>query len=254
MLTGEPAPTQADLRFSLFGIPVRIHPFFWLAGLLLGPRSGGAQDVVSWMVAFLLGILCHELGHALVARSQGYAPRITLYGLGGMASYDRTMGFSTARNEGWRQIAISVAGPLAGFLLAAAAIALILVSGHRVDPDIGAPYGLMFHPVLFLDDPTSVFKLLRFADQLLFVTIVYGILNLLPVYPLDGGQIAREVFVILLGPDGIRQSLILSLIVAVFLAALGALKWHDYFIAILFGFLAYASFAALEAYSGRRPW
>ena len=88
------------------------------------------------------------------------------------------------------------------------------------------------------------------------MTIVYGILNLLPVYPLDGGQIARELFTMWFGPDGIRQSLILSLIVAVSLAAMDVLKWHSgyYFIAILFGFLAYSSYAALVAYSDRRPW
>ena len=90
------------------------------------------------MVAFLLGILCHELGHAAVMRVQGYSPWITLYGLGGMASYNRQSAFSTPRADGWRQVAISAAGPLAGFLLAAVIAALIMVSGHRVVCVVGA--------------------------------------------------------------------------------------------------------------------
>ena len=38
------------------------------------------------------------------------------------------------------------------------------------------------------------------------------------------------------------------------MAALSAAKWHEFFLAIFFGYLAYASFATLQAYSSRRPW
>ena len=80
------------------------------------------------MVAFFLGILCHEIGHALVMRSQGHSPWITLYGLGGMASYDHLRARPVAGAAEWRQIAISAAGPLAGFLLAAVTLALVWAS------------------------------------------------------------------------------------------------------------------------------
>ena len=66
MLIGEPPRTPYDLNFSLLGIPVRIHPFFWLAGLLLGPRQGGPPAILLWIAAVFLAILVHELGHALV--------------------------------------------------------------------------------------------------------------------------------------------------------------------------------------------
>ena len=38
MFLQEPSRTEGDLNFRLFGIPVRIHPFFWVIMLLLGPR------------------------------------------------------------------------------------------------------------------------------------------------------------------------------------------------------------------------
>jgi len=46
-------------------------------------------------------------------------------------------------------------------------------------------------------------------QQLLFINVLWGIVNLLPVYPLDGGQIAREVLVAVNPRAGIQQSLML---------------------------------------------
>ena len=43
--------------------------------------------------------------------------------------------------------------------------------------------------------------------------MIWGLLNLLPMYPLDGGQIAQQIFVLANPQDAIRQSLILSVIV-----------------------------------------
>jgi stage IV sporulation protein FB len=255
VLIGEPPRTQFDVNFRLLGIPVRIHPFFWLAALLLGPREGGAPVVLLWILAFFLGILCHEVGHALVMRGQGHLPWITLYGLGGMASSNRSGVGSGSNLDAWRQIFISAAGPLAGFILAAITMLVAKALGCVVVWIIGAPFGVMAHVInvnLFAIAQHSLWT--AFANNLLFVTIVYGILNLLPVYPLDGGQIAREVLVMLLGRDGVRQSLILSLFVSGFLAAAGILLWHDMFFAIFFGYLAFASYATLMAYSGRGPW
>ena len=253
MLLGEPTRTPYDLNFALFGIPIRVHPIFWLAGLLLGPRTGGAQQILIWMVAFFLGILCHELGHALVMRSQGCFSWITLYGLGGMASCDRSQRAGGGYPDAWRQILISAAGPLAGFLLAVVVLIVVRVAGHTVVWLVGAPYGLMAYAIdIFHLDQQPLW--LGFVNNLLFVTIVYGILNLLPVYPLDGGQIARELLTMIVGADGVRLSLFLSMIVAGCLAVYGGVKLHDPFIAIFFGYLAFSSFATLQSYSGNRPW
>jgi stage IV sporulation protein FB len=93
-----------------------------------------------------------------------------------------------------------------------------------------------------------------FLDYLLYVCLQWGLINLLPVYPLDGGQIARELF--MAGArDGLRQSMLFSALVAATVAALALLRLHDFWIALLFGYLAYGSFTAYQAASnGSRPW
>ena len=121
MLLQEPGRTQGDLNFSLLGIPVRINPWFWVTGILLGVNASDrdVSKLLIWVVALFISILWHELGHASVILAFGFRPWITLYGMGGLASYDpsrhRRLGGVTA-NE---QMMISFAGPGAGFLLAA---------------------------------------------------------------------------------------------------------------------------------------
>jgi stage IV sporulation protein FB len=71
MLIGEPPPTQADLHFRLFGIPVRVHPFFWVATLFLG-MAGKTADPVNtliWVAVVFVSILVHEFGHATIQLS-----------------------------------------------------------------------------------------------------------------------------------------------------------------------------------------
>jgi membrane-associated protease RseP (regulator of RpoE activity) len=238
MWLGEPSRTQFDLNFSLWRIPVRVHPLFWLAGLLLGPRRADPPAIMIWMAAFFIGILCHELGHALVMRAQGVFSWITLYALGGVTYSDQR------RPSGaWWQILILAAGPAAGFLLAAAVIGLIMASGHNIECVLGGPLGLRIRPA----DVIGNMRLSFFVDDLLFVTIAYGILNLLPVYPLDGGQIVRELFTLLFGRGGIHHSLMLSIIVAGSLAVAGAVIWQNLFLALFFAYFAYMSFVALTA-------
>ncbi|MGD0882088.1 MAG: hypothetical protein ABSB09_11025, partial [Acidimicrobiales bacterium] len=77
---------------------------------------------------------------------------------------------------------------------------------------------------------------------------------LLPIYPLDGGQIAREVLVQSHPREGIRASLCLSIAAAVAMAVIGLTQWHrDLFVVAMFGYLAYSSYMTLQAYNGRNP-
>jgi len=249
LLIGEPQRTQADLNFRLFGIPVRVHPFFWLIGVLLGPLQSGVREMLIWMVAFFVGILLHEFGHAWTMRAYGFRPWITLYGLGGMASYDHGLAFNSRGSAPARQILISAAGPGAGFVLAALVVAALMATGHSVEYAFGLPYGFIVRPAeLVFSLPATLF-----VDDLLFVTVVYGILNLMPIYPLDGGQISREICLSINPRDGIRQSLILSMVAAAGLALLAATA-SSWFVVFLFGYLAYSSFAAMQAYTARGPW
>ena len=82
-LLSDPGTTQYDLRFSVLGIPVRVHPTFWFIGLLLGSATPQLSLVAIWIGCLFLSILVHELGHALAARSFGWPPDIVLHGFGG---------------------------------------------------------------------------------------------------------------------------------------------------------------------------
>jgi stage IV sporulation protein FB len=238
MLLGEPAATQADLHFRVFGFPVRVHPFFWVVALLLGMGGREAEPVIAliWVAVVFVSILVHELGHAFVQRYYGGRPWITLYSFGGLASCDDCDRSPRA------QILISLAGPFAGFFLAGFLIS-ILIALQRFQG-----FELDWIPVLWT--PFESRQLEVALRMLMFVNIAWGVLNLLPIYPLDGGRIARELFTLGNPRAGVVQSLQLSAGAAV-LVAVYALTQQAIFMTIMFGFLAYGSFQTLQMYQNR---
>jgi stage IV sporulation protein FB len=254
VILGEPPRTQYDLHFFLAGVPVRIHPLFWVVSLVLGlhGRDTLPEEVLIWMLAMLVSILVHEMGHALAIRRFGWSPRIILYGLGGLAAYDSSESYSYSHNPNEEnpriKILIAGAGPLAGFLFAAVVIGLLWATKNPVYFLTGGPY--------FFDwkiEGLSSEKTYWLMHHLIFINIFWGLINLLPVYPLDGGQISRELFVSLNPYDGIVKSLWLSAITGgvVAVVALLRLGFKDgIFLMLMFGLLAYASYATLQAYRG----
>lgn len=251
MLLGEPARTQGDLNFTLLGIPIRIHPMFWLVAVVLGARSENARVLVIWVVALSVSILWHEMGHALVQRAYGCRPWITLYGMGGLASYQPGEFRRGHDSPTLRQVLISLAGPGAGFVLAAIVAGLVWVTGHEIVVEFGAPYGVMVVP----QELVGSVPLTRMIFDILFISVAWGLVNLMPVYPLDGGQVAREILVAANPREGIRQSLMLSIVTAIGLAVVGLLQWQSWFMALLFGYLAFTSYTTLRRYEGRvGPW
>lgn len=244
MLIGEPPRTQADLQFSLAGIPVRVHPLFWIMAVLLNIRAANFQSLAIWVVAVFVSVLLHEMGHALVMRFYGFYPSITLYGMGGLASYHP--GSYSARGRGHlAQILISAAGPLIGFLLAGLILLAIRLAGYRV------AFGVIDWIPMAGFERLNPPALDLFLKDLLAVSIYWGLLNLLPVLPLDGGQIARELLTAANPRDGLRQVLMVSIVVGGLLAVVALLRWEDMFLALLFGYMAYGNYMALQAYSGR---
>jgi hypothetical protein len=77
-------------------------------------------------------------------------------------------------------------------------------------------------------------------------------MNLLPVYPLDGGQISRELFLMGDAHGGMEKSLWLSVIVGGCAAVLGLLLLQSLLMALLFGSLAFSSYQILQQYGGGR--
>ena len=252
MILTEPPQTQYDLRFRIFGIPVRIHPYFWLASVLLGVtgRDTNPVNVVIWVGVVFISILIHELGHALVAWQYGWPPWITLYAFGGLASYRPT--YRDARS----QILISLAGPGAGFLFIALVMAIVHALGHDVrvsQTTLGStlPYWVFFEPFKSSNMDTMI-------KQLLFINIFWGLVNLLPIFPLDGGKIAQELMMQANPGDGLQKSLWLSVFTAAATAVDFGVILKDIFPVIFFGYLAYSSYNLLQQLHGRgghgRPW
>lgn len=261
MIFAEPPRTQYDLRFRLFGFPVRVSPYFWLIAVLLGVGFGRNQEVdlaqlLIWMGVMFVSIVVHELGHAFAQRHFGGHPWITLHGMGGLASC------SDEDRSPRSQILISLAGPAAGFAFALVVALLLRATGHAVGlfagRDMQHPGGSIgtLHLLPFFVGGVYWEELAnvgadKLVSSLFAINIGWGLINLLPIYPLDGGQVSREVLTLRNPRRGIVLSLQVSMFAAGAMAVVGLLAWHSLFTAILFGMLAYSSYQALQAYQSR---
>ena len=108
--------------------------------------------------------------------------------------------------------------------------------------------------------------------DLYYINLIWSLLNLLPIWPLDGGRMSREFFEWLLPQKGTSLALGISFVIAGLLA-INALSVHfakhalpvldqipyvnrmgSLYTALLFGLLAFGSFQMLQFESRRRPW
>jgi len=232
-------PASNDISFNLFGFPTTIQPFFWLiAAIITAVHLGPINDMPTWIAHLLVGILgvclsilVHELGHAFSFRHIFNSPcAIVLHGFGGVAiplqQHRRDYSFYGVVLECF----LSFSGSLAQFILAFCAIVLLYVLPEAND-------GLVI--VLFK----------YFLIWTAFVSIFWGVLNLLPIFPMDGGHISREICIYLFSHHGVKLSLIFSMMLAAFCAVL-ALIFGQIPITVIFVYFAYLNF--MEMSSGSR--
>jgi stage IV sporulation protein FB len=151
------------MQFRIFKIPVTVEPIFFFLVVLLGARRERVDLVAIWVGVVFVSILVHELGHAFAAQRYGLVSSIRLHSMGGLTEWSRTRALSN-RQSIW----ISFAGPLAGFGLG----------------------GLVYlaHPVF---QAAPDWRLSVVCGDLLWVNIGWSLLNLLPILPLDGGNVMR---------------------------------------------------------------
>lgn len=142
---------------------------------------------------------------------------------------------------------ISLAGPFSGFLLAAFAIVGALVVGGSVT--MGTLLLIFTVPVNVVL-PFGVAVLNSFVLNLLWVNIFWGIFNLVPVYPLDGGHVTRYVLLKADPLNGVRKSLWVSVIAGISFALIGFFLLGSTYMAILFAYLAFQSYQALQGSVG----
>lgn len=159
------------IQFSLFGIPVRVEPMFWLTCSFLGgifyARTSEALLLVAlFVIAAFVSVLIHEMGHALMIRKFRQPTAVTLSAFGGYATYPA--GVLTRKKS---------------FLVTAAGPAIQIAFGLGV---------LFLAPFISLESS----HLDSFVTYLVWVSIIWAVFNCLPIYPLDGGQMLAAV----LGP------------------------------------------------------
>ncbi|HEY1598693.1 MAG TPA: site-2 protease family protein [Pirellulales bacterium] len=246
----EPPPSPYDLHFNVGDVPVRVHWTFWLMTLLLGAGADGdPARVLLWTVAEFACILVHELGHVAAFRYYGMNAHVVLHSFGGLAipTSGRWGGRGRSRETWLADVVISLAGPVAGFAFAAV-IFLGLALGGRA-PHLH--FDLVSSVPIFVEwEPFNANNVNRLLQYMQFINIFWGLVNLLPIIPLDGGQVARAVAAKVYPADGLRLSLILSVVAAVGMAAFCFLRWEEVFAAIFFAYMAYQSYQMLQQVSG----
>jgi stage IV sporulation protein FB len=226
-MLGQVNPTPFDLYFPVFGIQVRVTPWFWLAGLLTGYpllRDQHLDLLLIWIGCLFFSILIHEMGHAFAGRMFGWPSDVMLYHFGGVARFYHQVGYTTGRS-----VVVSFAGPWAGFLL----------------------YGIVLGVEYYVHrTPSLLNRQVLFAIlQLKWINLYWGLVNLLPVLPLDGGQISHALFEQYRPRDGLLWCLRIGTAVGGIAAALFFLS--DYrFAGLLFALLAIDNFQRLEQYRG----
>lgn len=247
MFLAEPPRTAYDVHFSVGKVPVRVSPLFWVGAALLGSNGDGLTLIIV-VAALFVSVLVHEMGHAVVMRRFGETPRIVLFILGGLAISDgpaQRLGLPETGRTPREQILISLAGPAAGFMLGGATALVVLAMGGG----LAFEFPFYIEPTFPKDAVQPSITLLGILRVMLYINFFFNLLNLLPVYPLDGGQVARELFVLKDPWRGIVRSLWLSVITCGVLVGVAAWQ-RSFFLAVLFGLLGYNCYLALQRFQG----
>ena len=211
------------LKFRLFGFPVFIHWTFWLVAALISGNLDvndheGMQRLLGWMVVVLVSILIHEFGHAFMMRHYGDSRVIvTLHSFGGFAAGSR-------RLSRMQDIYVSAAGP---FVQVTAGVMMWWLIDFWV-PQSRLAQGMM--------------------KSFMWVSIVWALLNLLPIVPLDGGRISLALF----GPRRERAAIILSMVCIGVMAVIAFREGYIYSLFIL-AMLAFSNFKRLKGEQDD-PW
>jgi Zn-dependent protease len=189
--------------FKFSGIQVYLHFSWFLVAAYEYSRRMGVYESPMWAaweyVALFAIVLLHEFGHALACRQTGgVADRIVLWPLGGIAFVN------PPRRPGAMLWSIA-AGPLVNVLLLPILSIALVLGGRDVDA---------FYPSDFA----------KFLQVIWSINLGLLIFNMLPVYPLDGGQILRSLLWFPLGEiRSLQIASVIGLIGAVILAAIALL-------------------------------
>ena len=190
-VSSRPLHSGAVLRFKVGPFPVTVYPWFFLSAILLGAGYGFGWRMAAWIFVVFVSVLVHELGHALVGRAFGGRPEIRLEAFGGV-----TFPQFRSRPRPGRQFILSFAGPIAGLLLGSVAYGTV----RAIPPEQGS---------------VSAFIM----GQFIWVSVVWAAFNLLPILPLDGGNMLLAFIEGVRGKPSLTVASWISVFVALAVAA-----------------------------------
>lgn len=163
-----PATSSRGFRIgSIAGTTIHVEVSFLILVvffiLLNLEDQGSVAKALLWAPTLFLGVLLHEFGHAAVIALFGNGPsQISLSGFGGLTVNER-------QSTPWKEIVISAAGPLTSLA-------------------IGFLAGYASHSPSLTRDP----MLAAWLPLLAWTNQSWAVFNLIPIFPLDGGQILRN--------------------------------------------------------------
>ncbi|MBC8134892.1 MAG: CBS domain-containing protein [Fibrella sp.] len=156
---------------GIFGIPLYIHILspLLVGAILLAVRATGGVHLIPVLIGVGVSLFFHELGHALVARWNGYTVRaIVLYPLRNHAVIEGAM---SPRHE----MRVAFGGPAVNLLLALLSWSYLAFSGNAtVQPDL--------------------LKSIAGGDTVAYLLLINATMmigNLIPALPFDGGACFR---------------------------------------------------------------
>lgn len=180
-------------------------------------RGRPIEEALLWVPILFVSVVIHEASHAVMIAMLGFGPSVILLGgFGGVTINART-------SRPWQEIVIAAAGPLSSFAL-----------------------GFL----LFLSTALPMVQQDRMLSTLIPLmagaNFVWGVFNLLPIYPLDGGLMTKHLARYFASDDrAVRFSAISSMVLATVVAA-GAVIAGQYFLAAIAGMLLFQNWQRLQ--------
>lgn len=202
--------------FRLFGISVFLHWSWFIMAFIIVPNFGMFSSL-GWKIGLFLAlfgiVLIHEFGHALACKSVGgRAERIVLWPLGGVA-------FVQPPQRPGAVLWSIIAGPLVNVVLV---------------PITAVAYFLTVADPL---SPVGDFEL--FMSSLVLMNLGLLIFNMLPIYPLDGGQVLMSVLWYIIGRAKAMQIVGIIGLIGAGLGVMLAVIFGDIILLLLAGFVAF---------------
>jgi len=251
VIFSEPDRTQYDVNFRLFGVPVRIHPMFWILSLIMAGSVRPPSLAVVWVIAVLISVTIHELGHVMAFRRYGIHSYIVLHSFGGLAIPSGQSGYGNynrVRLRPWENIVVSFAGPAVQMLSAFVLLGVLWAAGSQIE--------FLYSGLLrFLPSVTTTSSYLdEFVADYLYISIFWALINLLPIIPLDGGRISQTMFEVADSRTGTRQALVMSMIVSGLTGALMFFQFGQLFVLIFFVYLGAMNYQTLKSMTYGGGW